>query len=536
LEVFAPDHDTSRAAPEGQLLLSDQLRGHPCQSRFDRQARHGRDLCRRARPRIRAAGGTRYPVRLRPAQRPSVAALRHRQAVRTEDERGRHRPELCLPDHLVGQRVPEREHEPVHGCGRTGPGSRRIQRRQLRSRAARLRRRRLYRAVDDRRPTDPAAARRPRGHAQMGRGLEKGDARELSEERLTRHARQRDELSRLVPRSRSDVSRRIRQSAAAVDLRFPRQRAQDVEVRDRQGSADRQGDEAAIDQGQLSRRPLFDPALRDDAQHRRCGDGQRSEDKCGQPLPAVLGRVQRLRDGRLGFPAKPRLQPDRYRRRAHLLGGGRAQDQVPQESRTAGSGLRRRNNIMRAIKLAFGLAGLLGLSLAVAVPARAQGTTYSTIERGRYLVNAGDCASCHTAEGGKPYAGGLAVPTPFGTIYSTNITPDPATGIGKWSEQDFYNAMHDGIRRDGKHLYPAFPYPWFTKVSRADVHAIKAFLDTVTPVRQQNKPTELPWPLSMREVMAGWNKLYFHEGAFKPDHKKSEQWNRGAYLVEGLGN
>ena len=191
---------------------------------------------------------------------------------------------------------------------------------------------------------------------------------------------------------------------------------------------------------------------------------------------------------------------------------------------------------MRAIKLAFGLAGLLGLSLAVAVPARAQGTTYSTIERGRYLVNAGDCASCHTAEGGKPYAGGLAVPTPFGTIYSTNITPDPATGIGKWSEQDFYNAMHDGIRRDGKHLYPAFQYPWFTKVSRADVHAIKAFLDTVTPVRQQNKPTELPWPLSVREVMAGWNKLYFHEGAFKPDHKKSEQWNRGAYLVEGLGH
>jgi len=191
---------------------------------------------------------------------------------------------------------------------------------------------------------------------------------------------------------------------------------------------------------------------------------------------------------------------------------------------------------MRVIKLAFGLAGLLGLSLAVAVPARAQGTTYSTIERGRYLVNAGDCASCHTAEGGKPYAGGLAVPTPFGTIYSTNITPDPATGIGKWSEQDFYKAMHDGIRRDGKHLYPAFPYPWFTKVSRADVRAIKAFLDTVTPVRQQNKPTELPWPLSVREVMAGWNKLYFHEGAFKPDHKKSEQWNRGAYLVEGLGH
>jgi mono/diheme cytochrome c family protein len=191
---------------------------------------------------------------------------------------------------------------------------------------------------------------------------------------------------------------------------------------------------------------------------------------------------------------------------------------------------------MRATKFAVGLVGLLGLSLANAFPAGAQGTTYTTIERGRDLVNAGDCASCHTDQGGKPYAGGLAVVTPFGVIYSTNITPDPTTGIGNWSKQDFYKAMHDGIRRDGKHLYPAFPYPWFTKVSREDVRAIKAFLDTLTPVRQENKPTELHWPLNVREVMAGWNDLYFHKGAFKADPKKSEQWNRGAYLVEGLGH
>jgi mono/diheme cytochrome c family protein len=191
---------------------------------------------------------------------------------------------------------------------------------------------------------------------------------------------------------------------------------------------------------------------------------------------------------------------------------------------------------MRATKLALGLAGLLGLSLANAAPAGAQGATYSTIERGRYLVNAGDCASCHTNPGGRPYAGGLAVATPFGTIFSSNITPDPTTGIGNWSEQDFYKAMHDGIRRDGKHLYPAFPYPWFTKISVADVRAIKAFLDTLTPVRQENKPTELHWPLNQREVMAGWNELYFRDGTFKPDPKKSEQWNRGAYLVEGLGH
>jgi mono/diheme cytochrome c family protein len=191
---------------------------------------------------------------------------------------------------------------------------------------------------------------------------------------------------------------------------------------------------------------------------------------------------------------------------------------------------------MRALKLACGIAGLLNLSLLIAGPARAQGTTYTTIERGRDLVNAGDCASCHTDQGGKPYAGGLAVPTPFGVIYSTNITPDPATGIGNWSEENFYKAMHNGIRRDGKYLYPAFPYPWFTKVSREDVRAIKAFLNTLTPVRQENKPTELHWPLNVRDVMAGWNELYFHEGAFKADPNKSEQWNRGAYLVEGLGH
>jgi mono/diheme cytochrome c family protein len=191
---------------------------------------------------------------------------------------------------------------------------------------------------------------------------------------------------------------------------------------------------------------------------------------------------------------------------------------------------------MRLASFAFGLLGLFGLSLTIAVPAQAQGTTYTTIERGRYLVNAGDCASCHTDQGGQAYAGGLALPTPFGIIYSTNITPDRVTGIGNWSEEDFYRAMHNGIRRDGKHLYPAFPYPWFTKVSRDDVSAIKAFLNTLTPVRQENRPTKLFWPLNEREVVAGWNELYFRDGAFVADPKKSEQWNRGAYLVEGLGH
>ncbi len=161
---------------------------------------------------------------------------------------------------------------------------------------------------------------------------------------------------------------------------------------------------------------------------------------------------------------------------------------------------------------------------------------HSMVERGRYLAEAGDCAACHTAPGGQPFAGARAVPTPFGTIYSTNITPDKKTGIGNWTEEQFYRAMHEGIRRDGKHLYPAFPYPWYTKLTRDDVDALKAFLETLPPVRQENKASELPWPLSVREVMSGWNEMFFHAGEYKPDPNQSAEWNRGAYLVEGLGH
>jgi len=182
------------------------------------------------------------------------------------------------------------------------------------------------------------------------------------------------------------------------------------------------------------------------------------------------------------------------------------------------------------------LIGLASLGLLTALPASAQGTTFAKIEQGRYLVKAGDCASCHTDDEGRPFAGGRPLPTPFGVIYSTNITPDAQTGIGSWSEQDFYNALHEGIRRDGAYLYPVFPYPWFTKMSRADVSAIKAYLDTVAPVTQKNKPAKVPWPLSWRESMAGWNALYFHAGSFEPHSDKSAQWNRGAYLVEGPGH
>jgi mono/diheme cytochrome c family protein len=192
----------------------------------------------------------------------------------------------------------------------------------------------------------------------------------------------------------------------------------------------------------------------------------------------------------------------------------------------------RRSRTSIAVTLAIAAAGFM--SVAPVVFAR-EGS-HAEIERGRYLEAAGDCAACHTDEGGRPFAGGLPVPTPFGTIYSTNITPDGETGIGNWTSDEFYRAMHEGMAPGGKHLYPAFPYPWYTKLSRQDVDAIRSYLATLAPVRQENKPTELPWPFSMREVMAGWNTLYFKEGTFQSNPQKSAEWNLGAYLVEGLGH
>ncbi|MGX7877453.1 c-type cytochrome [Mesorhizobium sp. ORM6] len=157
-------------------------------------------------------------------------------------------------------------------------------------------------------------------------------------------------------------------------------------------------------------------------------------------------------------------------------------------------------------------------------------------EHGRQLVAAGDCVACHTAEGGRPFAGDRPIETPFGIIYSANITPDAETGIGAWSDEQFYRAMHEGIAANGTRLYPAFPYPWFTKVTREDVDDIRAYLRTLEPVRSTPRPNEFPWPLNHRIAMAGWNGLFFTPGEFKRDKNQSTEWNRGAYLVEGLAH
>ena len=159
------------------------------------------------------------------------------------------------------------------------------------------------------------------------------------------------------------------------------------------------------------------------------------------------------------------------------------------------------------------------------------------IERGRYLAIAGDCASCHTVPGsGQPFAGGRPIETPFGVVVGANITPDPDTGIGAWSDQAFVRALREGKRHNGQLLYPAMPYPYYTKLTESDALAIRAYLNTVKPVRNAVVSNKLPFPFDVREGMAAWNALYFRNGEFKPDPTKPAEWNRGAYLVEGLGH
>ncbi len=192
-----------------------------------------------------------------------------------------------------------------------------------------------------------------------------------------------------------------------------------------------------------------------------------------------------------------------------------------------------------AIAAAVVCGGLMSAAADVGGPAPA-GTrplpAATLVEQGRYLATLGDCAACHTDKGGQPFAGGLPLDTGFGTVYSPNLTPDRATGIGSWSGDAFYRAMHTGHDDEGKHLYPAFPYPWFTKVTRADVYAIKTFLDVLPAVHKGNRPPQLDWWLGWRPMLAGWNLLNFDSGEFAPDPKQSAQWNRGAYIVEGLGH
>jgi len=159
-----------------------------------------------------------------------------------------------------------------------------------------------------------------------------------------------------------------------------------------------------------------------------------------------------------------------------------------------------------------------------------------TYGRGAELAAIGDCNVCHVGDSGKAYAGGRAIPTPFGTIFATNITPDMETGIGGWSEAAFQRAMHEGVDRQGRQLYPAFPYDHFTKTTNDDIHALYAFLMSQPAVRNAIPANELAFPLNFRPTIAGWKILFFRDAPLQKDDSKSEEWNRGRYLVEGLGH
>ena len=197
--------------------------------------------------------------------------------------------------------------------------------------------------------------------------------------------------------------------------------------------------------------------------------------------------------------------------------------------------------LLGLVTLAAVLAGVvLALNLRGEDPlpehAEAFDATPQLVERGRYLALAGNCAGCHTTRGGQPYAGGVPLETPFGTIYATNLTPDATHGIGGWSSAHFWRAMHNGRSKDGRLLYPAFPYPNFTQVTREDSDALYAYLRSVAPAATENKAHRLRFPYDTQAALAVWRALSFKPQPFVANANKPAEWNRGAYLVGGLGH
>jgi len=196
-------------------------------------------------------------------------------------------------------------------------------------------------------------------------------------------------------------------------------------------------------------------------------------------------------------------------------------------------------------KIALTIAAVAIAAVAIAWPREefipaaspaAWGPSPENVARGAYLARAGDCVACHTARGGAEYAGGRALDTPFGRLVGPNLTPDPETGIGQWSADDFWNALHNGKSRDGRLLYPAFPYTNYTRVTRADSDALFAYFRSLAPVRQPNQAHELDFPYNQQAMLAAWRLLYFKPAGFTPQPARGLEWNRGAYLVEGLGH
>ena len=200
----------------------------------------------------------------------------------------------------------------------------------------------------------------------------------------------------------------------------------------------------------------------------------------------------------------------------------------------------------KKLLMAMGVMGALVLAAIIIAWPRAQmiassssaahAATAANIARGAYLAKAGDCMACHTVRGGVPYAGGRAIETPFGRLLAPNITPDRETGIGAWTPDDFWNALHNGTSRDGRLLYPAFPYTSYTKVTRDDSDALYAYMQSIAAYKAANLPHALRFPYNLQVMLAGWRLLYFKPDVYAGNAGQSVQWNRGAYLVEGLGH
>lgn len=195
--------------------------------------------------------------------------------------------------------------------------------------------------------------------------------------------------------------------------------------------------------------------------------------------------------------------------------------------------------VVGALALLLGAAALVAyLNLRGEAPLRdtAFTPTAAQVERGRYLATLGNCGACHTARGGAPFAGGRPIDTPFGVVYGSNLTPDPEHGLGRWSADHFWRAMHHGRSRDGRLLSPAFPYPNFTRLVRDDSDALFAYLRSLPPVAQPNRAADVQFPFDTQPALAVWRALFFRAGSFTPDATRDAAFNRGAYLVQGLAH
>ncbi|WP_028601312.1 c-type cytochrome [Ottowia thiooxydans] len=177
-----------------------------------------------------------------------------------------------------------------------------------------------------------------------------------------------------------------------------------------------------------------------------------------------------------------------------------------------------------------------GIDVSAAGEQKIEGDPTALRERGAYLARAGNCMACHTTRASAPWAGGRTIATPFGTLYSSNLTPDPDTGIGQWNAAAFWRALHNGRSRDGRLLYPAFPYTHTTQLVRADSDALYTFLKSLPPVRSAVPDHQLSWPFGTQAALAVWRALYFQPGSYREEQARGEQWNRGAYLVRGVAH